>query len=203
NGIAAITYAPRLDAPTLRTDMVTPTPRNASDILVKEQTVQKSSRTAIPTLIFAKLMPARTLHALMSQQSLVAIATPMDATHQAVVRPETAALHSFPLFADSMGMRDRNKRCIIIIPLLLLEKHLARVAGLAAMTPGAFRGHFAANNTITQHIRIRFRPQKLIVDMKRMIMQMIITGESQDHGITIDRFRVLDTMGNGSKRVWY
>lgn len=183
--------------------MVTPTPRNASDILVKEQTVQKSSRTTIPTLIFAKLMPALTLHALMSQQSLVAIATPMDATHQAVVRPETAALHSSPLFADSMGMRDRNKRCTIIIQLHLLEQHLARVAGLAAMTPGAFRGHFATNNTITQHIRIHFRPQKLIVDMKRMIMQMIITGESQDHVITIDLCRVLDTMGNGSQRVWY
>ncbi|CCT66739.1 uncharacterized protein FFUJ_03401 [Fusarium fujikuroi IMI 58289] len=190
---AICTYAPRLDAPTLRTDMVTPTPRNASDILVKEQTVQKSSRTAIPTLIFAKLMPARTLHALMSQQSLVAIATAMDATHLAAVRPETAALHSSPLFADSMGKRDR-KMSTTIIPLLLLEQHLARVAGLVAMTPDAFRGHFATSNTIAQHIRIRFRPQKLIVDMKRMITQMIITGGSRDHGITIDRFRVLDTM---------
>ncbi|CZR40282.1 uncharacterized protein FPRO_05182 [Fusarium proliferatum ET1] len=168
------TYAPRLDAPTLRTDMVTPTPRNASDILVKEQTVQKSSRTAIPTLIFAKLMPALTLHALMSQQSLMAIATPMDATHLAAVRPETVALYSSPLFADSMGKRDR-KMSTIIIPLLLLEQHLARVAGLVAMTPGAFRGHFATSNTITQHIRIRFRPQKLIVDMKRMTTQIIIT----------------------------
>ncbi|RBA17796.1 hypothetical protein FPRO05_11511 [Fusarium proliferatum] len=171
---AICTYAPRLDAPTLRTDMVTPTPRNASDILVKEQTVQKSSRTAIPTLIFAKLMPALTLHALMSQQSLMAIATPMDATHLAAVRPETAALYSSPLFADSMGKRDR-KMSTIIIPLLLLEQHLARVAGLVAMTPGAFRGHFATSNTITQHIRIRFRPQKLIVDMKRMTTQIIIT----------------------------
>lgn len=156
------------------TDMVTPTPRNASDILVKEQTVQKSSRTAIPTLIFAKLMPTLTLHALMSQQSLMAIATPMDATHLAAVRPETAALYSSPLFADSMGKRDR-KMSTIIIPLLLLEQHLARVAGLVAMTPGAFRGHFATSNTITQHIRIRFRPQKLIVDMKRMTTQIIIT----------------------------
>ncbi|KAF5640598.1 hypothetical protein F52700_3749 [Fusarium sp. NRRL 52700] len=58
------TYAPRLDAPTLRTDMVTPTPRNAIDILVKEVTVQKSSRTGIQTLISAKLMHAPTLHVL-------------------------------------------------------------------------------------------------------------------------------------------
>ncbi|QGI62572.1 hypothetical protein CEK26_006534 [Fusarium fujikuroi] len=173
-------------------------PRDAHNGLIMrwchmQQTVQKSSRTAIPTLIFAKLMPARTLHSLMSQQSLVAIATAMDATHLAAVRPETAALHSSPLFADSMGKRDR-KMSTTIIPLLLLEQHLARVAGLVAMTPDAFRGHFATSNTIAQHIRIRFRPQKLIVDMKRMITQMIITGGSRDHGITIDRFRVLDTM---------
>ncbi|KAF5532587.1 hypothetical protein FMEXI_12387 [Fusarium mexicanum] len=164
-----LTYAPHLDALTLPTDMVTPIPRNASDILVKEETVQKSSRTAIPTLISAKLMPAPTLHVLLSQQYPVDIAFLMDAPPPAAVPSENAVLHSSPTFAHVMGERERNKRVTIILPLLILEQHLARVVGLVAMTPGAFRGHFAASSTITQHIRIRFRPQKLIVDMNRMI----------------------------------
>ncbi|KAF5245495.1 hypothetical protein FANTH_7328 [Fusarium anthophilum] len=165
-----LTYAPHLDAPTLPTDMVTPTPRNASDIHVKEETVQKSSRTAIPTLISAELIPVPTLHVLKSQQSPVDIALLMDAPPQAAVRPENAVLHSSPTFAHAMGGRERNnKRVTIILPLLILEQHLARVVGLVAMTPGAFRGHFATHITITQHIKIRFRPQKLITDMNRMI----------------------------------
>ncbi|KAF4442335.1 hypothetical protein FACUT_2152 [Fusarium acutatum] len=121
-------------------------------------------------------MPAPTLHVPMSQQSLVDIALPMHAPPQAAVRPENAVLHSSLTFAHSMGKRERNnRRGTIIILLLPLEQHLARVAGLVAMTPGAFRGHFDTSNTIIQHIRIRFRPQKLIVDMNRMITQMIIT----------------------------
>nr|RBQ91319.1 hypothetical protein FVER53263_21055 [Fusarium verticillioides] len=85
----------------------------------------------------------------------------------AAVRLENAVLHSSPPFAHFMVTRERdNKRDTIIILLLLLEQHLARVAGLVAMTPGAGRGHFAPSNTITQHIRIRFRPQKPVVDMR-------------------------------------
>ncbi|KAF5636525.1 uncharacterized protein FTJAE_6046 [Fusarium tjaetaba] len=132
-----------------------------------EQTVQKLSSTTIPTLISAKLTPAPSLHVPMSQQSPVDIALPIHAPPQAAVRPENGVLHSSPPFAHSMGTRERNnKRGTIIIQFLLLGQHLARVAGLVAMTPGACRGHFANSNTITQPIRIRFRPQKLIVDMR-------------------------------------
>jgi hypothetical protein len=149
-------------------------------------------------------MPAPILHVPMSQLYPVDIAIPMHAPSQAAVRPENVVLHSSPPFAHSMGTRERNnKRDTIIILLLLLEQHLARVAGLVAMTPpGAFRGDLATSNTITQHIRIRFRPQKLIVNM-RMITWMIITRGYQDGGITIDRCKVFDMMGNGTKRVWY